>query len=147
MKLTDNMRRMHRNACACGQRGLWVHGRAELSTAKALERRGLVRVERTNGLLGDFTSLLMPVMVYAAQHDVENCNCHECRTFRWRERMNKPETEVVGVDALYLSDSVVEIVEDCGFDQNGRSVTIRCAGETGLVLLQAHINSLKPPLI
>lgn len=142
MKLSDNMRRMHRNVCACGHRGLWVHGRTELSTAKALERRGLVKIDRCKGRLGDFTSLLMPVVAYVVQHDVDNCNCHECRTFRWRERMNKPETEVVGAEALYLSDDKVEIVEDCGVDENGRSVTIKCAGGT---LLQAHISQLKAP--
>lgn len=145
MKLSDNMRRMHRNVCACGQRGLWVHGRAELSTAKALERRGMVKIDRIDGRLGDFTSSLMPVMVYADKHDVENCNCHECRTFRWRERMNKHETKVVGAEALYLSDAVVEIVEDCGFDENGRSVTIR-HGDSGAIF-QVHINQLKAPLI
>jgi hypothetical protein len=145
MKLSDNMKRMHRNACACGKRGFWVHGRAELSTAKALERRGLVTIDRTKGRLGDFTSSLMPVMVYAVQHDMENCNCHECRTFRWRERMNKPKTEVVGAECLYHSETVFKIVEDCGFDKNGRSVTIR-HGDSG-AMLQAHISQLKAPLI
>jgi len=142
-KLSDNMRRMHRNVVACGPRGFWVHGRAELSTAKALERRGLVRIDRTEGRLGDFTSLLMPVLAFLGRHVIEDCNCHPCRTSRWRERMNKPETEIVGVEALYL-DEKFEIVEDCGIDDLGRSVTIKNDRGT---MLQARISELKAPPI
>lgn len=40
------MDRMLRNLKATGENGLWVYGRAEMSTAKALVRRGLARLEK-----------------------------------------------------------------------------------------------------
>jgi hypothetical protein len=148
--LSDNMKRMLRNACACGQRGLAVHGRAEMSVAKALERRGHVRLDRAKGRLDDFTGQRIPVLAFVVKHDEEHCNCHECRTVRWRRRMSSPETDVVGAQCLDDTKVIVfEIVEDLGFsDDRGRLVTITPAGPgDGNNWLQTSIHRLFPPLL
>lgn len=116
--LSAPMQRMMRNAVACGDRGLWVHGRSEISTAMALQRRGLVKVCRKQGRLGDFVPVPMPVIVRALKH-IESCNCHSCRTIRWRNRMNLQDTEVVGFDCLTPDKKPASITRDLGFSENG----------------------------
>lgn len=58
--LTSAQQRMMFNVRGCGMRGLWVHGRGELATARALERRELVTIRKDD--LGRW--LLKPTKVY-----------------------------------------------------------------------------------
>ena len=76
MKLTDPQKRMLRNVAAAGENGIWVHGRSELSTAKALERRGFIRIEKEKKRTGEV------IIAMTMSHVMATCNCYGCRINR-----------------------------------------------------------------
>jgi hypothetical protein len=53
---------MFRNVAATNYHGLWVKGRDELNTARALERRGLVKIQKNvKGTMGNIMIVVFDI--------------------------------------------------------------------------------------